>query len=198
MYFLFGSFNTGSLIACLLFAWIVSGNILDVVINKRSVSIIKSFLSFRLGAIFAHLGIAFLVLGIGVVSSYSSEKELLLSVGESYDLDGYVFEFENMNVKRGPNYIADVAILKIRENTKTISLSSEKRNYLSANQETTEVGIVADLFKDYYVALGENLQGDTWSFRLQVKPFVRWIWFGALLVAIGTFISSIKLLRKGA
>ena len=198
LYFLFGSFNTGSLIACLLFAWIVSGNILDVVINKRSVSKIKSFLSFRLGAIFAHLGIAFLVLGIGVVSSYSSEKELLLSVGESYDLDGYVFEFENMNVKRGPNYIADVAILKIRENTKTISLSSEKRNYLSGNQETTEVGIVADLFKDYYVALGENLQGDTWSFRLQVKPFVRWIWFGALLVAIGTFISSIKLLRKGA
>jgi len=198
LYFLFGSFNTGSLVACLLFAWIVSGNILDVVINKRSVSKIKSFLSFRLGAIFAHLGIAFLVLGIGVVSSYSSEKELLLSVGESYDLDGYVFEFENMNVKRGPNYIADVAILKIRENTKTISLSSEKRNYLSANQETTEAGIVADLFKDYYVALGENLQGDTWSFRLQVKPFVRWIWFGALLVAIGTFISSIKLLRKGA
>jgi len=198
LYFLFGSFNTGSLVACLLFAWIVSGNILDVVINKRSVSKIKSFLSFRLGAIFAHLGIAFLVLGIGVVSSHSSEKELLLSVGESYDLDGYVFEFENMNVKRGPNYIADVAILKIRENTKTISLSSEKRNYLSANQETTEAGIVADLFKDYYVALGENLQGDTWSFRLQVKPFVRWIWFGALLVAIGTFISSIKLLRKGA
>lgn len=198
LYFLFGSFNTGSLVACLLFAWIVSGNILDVVINKRSVSKIKSFLSFRLGAIFAHLGIAFLVLGIGVVSSYSSEKELLLSVGESYDLDGYVFEFENMNVKRGPNYIADVAILKIRENTKTISLSSEKRNYLSANQETTEAGIVADLFKDYYVALGENLQGDTWSFRLQVKPFVRWIWFGALLVAIGTFTSSIKLLRKGA
>jgi cytochrome c-type biogenesis protein CcmF len=198
LYFLFGSFNTGSLVACLLFAWIISGNILDVVIDKRSVSKIKSFLSFRLGAIFAHLGIAFLVLGIGVVSSYSSEKELLLSVGESYDLDGYVFEFENMTVKRGPNYIADVANLKIRENTKTISLSSEKRNYLSANQETTEAGIAADLFKDYYVALGDNLQGDTWSFRLQVKPFVRWIWFGALLVAIGTFISSIKLLRKGA
>ena len=198
LYFLFGSFNTGSLVACLLFAWIISGNILDVVIDKRSVSKIKSFLNFRLGAIFAHLGIAFLVLGIGVVSSYSSEKELLLSVGESYDLDGYVFEFENMTVKRGPNYIADVANLKIRENTKTIILSSEKRNYLSANQETTEAGIAADLFKDYYVALGDNLQGDTWSFRLQVKPFVRWIWFGALLVAIGTFISSIKLLRKGA
>ena len=198
LYFLFGRFDTGSLVACLLFAWIISGNILDVVIDKRSVSKIKSFLSFRLGAIFAHLGIAFLVLGIGVVSSYSSEKELLLSVGESYDLDGYVFEFENMTVKRGPNYIADVANLKIRENTKTISLSSEKRNYLSANQETTEAGISADLFKDYYVALGDNLQGDTWSFRLQVKPFVRWIWFGALLVAIGTFISSIKLLRKGA
>ena len=196
LYFLFGSFNTGSLVACLLFSWIVSGNFLDIVINKRPLNKIKSFLNFRLGAIFAHLGIAFLVLGIGVVSSYSSEKELLLSVGESYDLDGYVFEFENLSSEKGPNYIADVASLKIQENAQAISLSSEKRNYLSANQVTTEVGIVADLFKDYYVALGENIEGDTWSFRLQVKPFVRWIWFGALLVAIGTFISSIKLLRK--
>ena len=196
LYFLFGSFNTGSLVACLLFSWIVSGNFLDIVINKRPLNKIKSFLSFRLGAIFAHLGIAFLVLGIGVVSSYSSEKELLLSVGESYDLDGYVFEFQNLSSEKGPNYIADVASLKIEENTRTIALSSEKRSYLSANQVTTEVGIVADLFKDYYVALGENIEGDTWSFRLQVKPFVRWIWFGALLVAIGTFISSIKLLRK--
>ena len=196
LYFLFGSFNTGSLVACLLFSWIVSGNFLDIVINKRPLNKIKSFLNFRLGAIFAHLGIAFLVLGIGVVSSYSSEKELLLSVGESYDLDGYVFEFQNLSSEKGPNYIADVASLKIEENTQIITLSSEKRNYLSANQVTTEVGIVADLFKDYYVALGENIEGDTWSFRLQVKPFVRWIWFGALLVAIGTFISSIKLLRK--
>ena len=196
LYFLFGSFNTGSLVACLLFSWIVSGNFLDIVINKRPLNKIKSFLSFRLGAIFAHLGIAFLVLGIGVVSSYSSEKELLLSVGESYDLDGYVFEFQNLSSEKGPNYIADVASLKIDENTRTIALSSEKRSYLSANQVTTEVGIVADLFKDYYVALGENIEGDTWSFRLQVKPFVRWIWFGALLIAIGTFISSIKLLRK--
>ena len=196
LYFLFGSFNTGSLVACLLFSWIVSGNFLDIVINKRPLNKIKSFLSFRLGAIFAHLGIAFLVLGIGVVSSYSSEKELLLSVGESYDLDGYIFEFQNLSSEKGPNYIADVASLKIDENTRTIALSSEKRSYLSANQVTTEVGIVADLFKDYYVALGENIEGDTWSFRLQVKPFVRWIWFGALLVAIGTFISSIKLLRK--
>ena len=196
LYFLFGSFNTGSLVACLLFSWIVSGNFLDIVINKKPLNRIKSFLSFRLGAIFAHLGIAFLVLGIGVVSSYSSEKELLLSVGESYDLDGYVFEFQNLSSEKGPNYIADVASLKIEESTRTIALSSEKRNYLSANQVTTEVGIVADLFKDYYVALGENIEGDTWSFRLQVKPFVRWIWFGALLVAIGTFISSIKLLRK--
>ena len=196
LYFLFGSFNTGSLVACLLFSWIVSGNFLDIVINKRPLNKIKSFLSFRLGAIFAHLGIAFLVLGIGVVSSYSSEKELLLSVGESYDLDGYIFEFQNLSSEKGPNYIADVASLKIDENTRTIALSSEKRSYLSANQVTTEVGIVADLFKDYYVALGENIEGDTWSFRLQVKPFVRWIWFGALLIAIGTFISSIKLLRK--
>ena len=161
LYFLFGSFNTGSLIACFIFAWIVSGNLLDVIIKKRTFNKIKSFLNFRLGAVFAHLGIAFLVLGVGVVSTYSSEKELILSVGDSYDLDSYVFEFEEMTSKQGPNYIADVANLKIKENGRLIKLSAEKRNYLSTNQVTTEAGIVADLFKDYYVAVGDGIVNST-------------------------------------
>jgi cytochrome c-type biogenesis protein CcmF len=31
--------------------------------------------------------------------------------------------------------------------------------------------------------LDENRQ--IWSMRLQVKPFVRWIWLGAIFMAIG-------------
>jgi len=37
--------------------------------------------------------------------------------------------------------------------------------------------------------MGEDLGNDTWSMRLQYKPMVRFIWFGALVMMIGGFIA---------
>jgi len=198
LYLLFGKFDSSAVIASLLFAWIVAGNFLDIILRGFQANKLRVFISARLGMIFAHTGIAFLVLGIGVVSSFSSEKELILGPGDSYDLEGYSFKFEEISFQKGPNYSAQVAKINITDQEDTMTLISEKRNYTASNQTTTEAGIIAEIFKDYYVALGENVGNDNWSFRLQIKPFVRWIWFGALLVALGGFISSLGHLRKGS
>ncbi len=197
LYFLFGKFDLTAMIACALFGWIVAGNALEVALQNSKIGKLNAFIRARMGMLFAHIGIAFLVLGVGVVSSYSSEKELILKMGDSYNLDGYSFKFDSMSAERGPNYVSQVAKIKITEGNNITHLISEKRNYLASNQMTTEAGIIAEVFKDYYVALGENIEGNRWSFRLQIKPFVRWIWFGALLIALGSFISSIGQLRRG-
>ena len=50
----------------------------------------------------------------------------------------------------------------------------------------TNAGISAGVLKDLFVALGENVEGQTaWSVRIQYKPMVRWIWGGALFMALG-------------
>ena len=49
----------------------------------------------------------------------------------------------------------------------------------------TEAGIDAGLFRDIYVALGDPLSKGAWAIRVYVKPFVRWIWLGGLLMALG-------------
>src|SRR3546814_8703052 len=63
----------------------------------------------------------------------------------------------------------------------------------------TEAGIHSGLFGDVYVALGEPLgavddpnraEGD-WAIRLHIKPFVRWIWLGAALMALGGFVTAL-------
>ena len=54
----------------------------------------------------------------------------------------------------------------------------------------TDAGIHAGFFADTFVALGEPLGGDAWAVRLQVKPFVRWIWAGAFLMALGGFVTA--------
>ncbi|MBL3827426.1 MULTISPECIES: cytochrome c-type biogenesis CcmF C-terminal domain-containing protein, partial [unclassified Marinobacter] len=41
------------------------------------------------------------------------------------------------------------------------------------------------LLRDLYVAMGEELDDGSWAMRIQVKPFIRWLWLGALLMAFG-------------
>ncbi len=49
----------------------------------------------------------------------------------------------------------------------------------------TEAAIDAGLLRDVYISLGESLGDGDWAVRIQIKPFVRWIWLGGLLMALG-------------
>ena len=49
----------------------------------------------------------------------------------------------------------------------------------------TEAAIDPGLFRDVYVALGDPLPGNAWAVRVHYKPFVRWIWLGAIFMALG-------------
>ncbi len=49
----------------------------------------------------------------------------------------------------------------------------------------TEAAIDTTFMRDLYVALGEPLEGGAWAVRVYYKPFVLWIWLGAVLMALG-------------
>jgi cytochrome c-type biogenesis protein CcmF len=49
----------------------------------------------------------------------------------------------------------------------------------------TEAGIEVGAARDLFAALGDDLGQGRWSLRLQYKPLIRYIWLGALLIALG-------------
>jgi len=49
----------------------------------------------------------------------------------------------------------------------------------------TESAIDSGFTRDLYATLGDELNATTWIVRVQHKPFVNWIWGGALLMALG-------------
>ena len=53
----------------------------------------------------------------------------------------------------------------------------------------TEAGIHVDWNKDLFVALGDQLGNGAWSVRVQYKPMIRFIWFGAIIMALGGLIA---------
>ena len=54
----------------------------------------------------------------------------------------------------------------------------------------TEAAVDWGVFRDRYVALGESLGDGSWAVRVHSKPMVRFIWIGALLMALGAFVTA--------
>jgi len=140
----------------------------------------------------AHLGIAVFVVGIALTSTYSSEQDVRMEIGETYSMGGYDFQFEGVDEVPGPNYIAKRGLVNVFQNgEKVASLRPEKREYRVQKMPMTEAAIDEGLFRDLYVALGEKLDSHgAWSLRLYHKPFIRWIWLGAIFMAIGGLLAA--------
>ena len=100
---------------------------------------------------------------------------------------GYEFQFVEVAQVRGPNFVADEARFEVtRDGVFVASMAPQKRRYLATGSVMTEAAIDAGLFRDLYVAMGEPVgSGGAWAMRLHYKPMVRWMWLGAILMAMG-------------
>jgi len=134
----------------------------------------------------AHLGVAAFVAGITVVTSYQTEKDVRMNIGETVNAGGYEFRLDNLSQLRGPNYDAVRADIQVTKNGAFVTmLNPEKRAFTAAQNVTTETAIDRSIFRDLYVSLGDQAEGGGWTVRVYHKPLVNWIWLGALLMAIG-------------
>jgi cytochrome c-type biogenesis protein CcmF len=145
-----------------------------------------------LGMAIAHFGIGVYVLGITGVVSYKVEKDVSLAPGESAQVAGYDFKFLGTKPVAGPNYEAIEATIAITRDGKLIeNLPTQKRIYRVQRNPMTHAGIDVAWNRDLFVALGEDVGGGKWSMRLQYKPLIRYIWLGALIMAIGGLVAML-------
>ena len=149
------------------------------------------FTAEMVGMLLAHGGVAVFLAGALLVEALNVQREVALSPGQSLQVSGYEVRFEGVDHQQGPNYTADRGHMRILRNDRELALlHPEKRAYASGGQMMTEAGIHARLTGDVYVALGEPLGNNAWAVRVHIKPFVRWIWLGALLMALGGFVTA--------
>jgi cytochrome c-type biogenesis protein CcmF len=143
-----------------------------------------------LGMCLAHLGVGLFTLGVTVTQSYRIEKDIALSPGERFELRDYTFEFVSTRPVQGPNYQAIEAEVRVLRGARLVTvLHPQKRVYRVQQSPMTEAGIEAGWNRDLFVAMGEDLGDGAWSLRLQYKPMVRFIWLGALVMALGGLVA---------
>jgi cytochrome c-type biogenesis protein CcmF len=137
----------------------------------------------------AHIGLGLFVLGATTVETYKIEKDLSLGTGQSAQIAGYEFTVVQTQQVKGPNYDAIEGTVRITRDGKEVTvLHPQKRIYRVQTSPMTEAGIDGQWRRDLFVAMGDDLGNGIWSYRIQYKPLVRFIWLGALIMAIGGFI----------
>jgi cytochrome c-type biogenesis protein CcmF len=183
-------FNPWATLGFFLAIWIVLTGLLgfrDRMKNgTRLTSLPRAFWGMQL----AHLGLAWGIAGITLVANYEQERDVRMNVGDHTSLAGYTFTFQGTTEYDGPNYRAARGTIEVSQDGKKIAtLHPEKRIYNASGMPMTEADIHPNFFRDVYVALGEPLDDEarSWAVRVFHKPYINWLWLGAVLMVIGGF-----------
>jgi cytochrome c-type biogenesis protein CcmF len=143
----------------------------------------------------AHLGIAIFVIGVTMVKGYETEKDVRMAPQDTVEVGGYTIRLLGVKDATGPNYRASIGDVELSKDGKLLrTMHPEKRNYFSSAMPMTEAAIDTGFTRDVYVSLGEPVGiedgSGAWSVRVHYKPFVDWIWFGCLFMALGGLVAA--------
>ncbi|GIX36403.1 MAG: c-type cytochrome biogenesis protein CcmF [Lysobacteraceae bacterium] len=177
-------------------AWLLAGTLLYAYRRLGRKAGGRPVSAETLGMLLAHAGMGVFVLGVMFTEGSSIEKDVALARGQSIEVRGYTFRFDGVAAHDGPNFKADRGTVTVLRGARTVAvLHPEKRAYASGGQIMTEAAIDPGLQRDLYVALGEplgaNADGaESWALRIYVKPWIRCIWLGALLMMLGGLVTA--------
>ncbi len=183
-------YSISAAISVMIGMWVATTTLAEVIHKTRNapsfMAGLKKLTASFYGMVLAHIGVAITVLGVALNTIYSDQKDLRLAPGSVVTVGGYEYLFYGVKEVKGPNYIAQEGRVEVTKDGRLIAeLKPQKRNYLSGGNSMTEASIKSSFLRDIYISLGEPLQEGAWAVRVYFKPFVVWIWLGAIFMSIG-------------
>jgi cytochrome c-type biogenesis protein CcmF len=191
--FVIGGWKWRASLGLLLGIWIVATSLQNVWGRVRSQSSESSLLA-RMkatprsyyGMHLAHIGVAVFIMGVTVVTSYQTEKDVKMNIGDTVSVGGYDFRLNNLTQYQGPNFQAVRAEMAVTDKGAAVTtMYPEKRAFTASGNATSETAIDRSVWRDLDLSLGDEAPGGGGTVRVYHKPLVNWIWGGALLMAIG-------------
>lgn len=144
----------------------------------------------RYGGYIVHIAIIIIAVGVTGSSLYGTEKEVVVSPGESMTINNYTLTYRSIDNYETASKTTVTATLTVANSGEVIGeLTPEKYFHRSYDQAVTEVAIRSTLAEDLYVILIGWEEDDTTSFKLLVNPLVSWIWYGGIIFTLGGVIA---------
>jgi cytochrome c-type biogenesis protein CcmF len=163
--------------------WLIGASILDFL--KRRGARASAF-----AAALAHAGLGVTLMGVAGTTLWRSEALDVVGPGETMTVGPYTLRFDGVTQVQGPNFQATQAQLALLDGGRVVTvLKPEKRVYPAEGQETADTAIRTTGLRDLYLALGDDRGNGRWTIRAYVSPLAPFIWLGALVMALGGFLS---------
>ncbi|AOL23900.1 cytochrome c-type biogenesis protein CcmF [Erythrobacter litoralis] len=143
------------------------------------------------GMVLAHFGVAVALFGMASESAFTQERLAAVSAGQTESIGGFDVMLESVDPVAGPNWTAIEARLAVsRDGGDPVMLAPQARNFWSPPQATSESALITRWNGQLYAVIGDAAGVDAagnarWQLRLWWKPFVTFIWYGGLLIALG-------------
>ena len=142
------------------------------------------------GMVVAHFGIGLALFGMAADSSMTVEKLAAAQTGDVVAVGPWTVKLEAVEPVAGPNWTALEARLKAQyRDGAAVTVTPQARSFWTPPQQTSESALLTRWNGQLYAVLGNETEDGRWQLRLWWKPFVTFIWYGGLLVALGGFLA---------
>jgi cytochrome c-type biogenesis protein CcmF len=158
----------------------------------------------RWGGYIVHVGVV-LIFTAFAGAAFDRKVVQTLDPGDTVTIESpfgheYTLTYQGLSSPRGQNMLRQaIALMTVEKDGRPFgTLTAEKRLYLTWETPVTEVGIRSSFLEDLYLIL-ENVndlggafensaEAQRATFEVQVNILVGWIWYGGLIVSIGSLI----------
>ena len=180
-------FKSTSLISNLIFItsfFLIIMSFLDVIklIKLNKITLISRSVS--------HLGFGLLILFIGLNHNFSKEYDVNIKTGEIKKLNNFDLKFKDLKLTNSQNYKSIIGYFELKDNDKNLikELKPEIRIYQNPETLTYEASIKSTIFNDYYLTMSNLQNSEYYNVKVQVKPFMSWLWLSVLIMSLGGFL----------
>ena len=144
------------------------------------------------GMVIAHFGMAVALFGMAADSAFQQERLVAAQVGETVEDGPWRITLAAVDPVAGPNWTALEATLHARyKGGEPSVLRPQARSFWTPPQETSEVALLTRWNGQLYTGMGGEAEGGRWQLRIWWKPFVTWIWYGGVLIALGGLLALV-------
>jgi cytochrome c-type biogenesis protein CcmF len=146
----------------------------------------------RYGGYIVHFGMVLVFIGIAG-TPFNKDIQKDLGIGDTLKIGPYTILCQNFDQVANGNYQSDRATLEVFKNGKSdMMLYPERRFFLTSQITETMVAVQSSPLRDLYVVYaGRSPESGRPSVHAYLLPLVKWIWFGGIVVVLGTILALI-------
>jgi cytochrome c-type biogenesis protein CcmF len=146
----------------------------------------------RYGGYIVHFGMVLVFIGIAG-TPFNKDIQKDLGIGDTLKIGPYTILCQNFDQVGNSNYQSDRATLEVFKDGKSdMMLYPERRLFLTSQITETMVAVQSSPLRDLYVVYaGRSPESGRPSVHAYLLPLVKWIWFGGIVVVLGTILALI-------